>query len=251
MKAPDTSPFHFKGGKDCFLLIHGFTGTPYEMRHLGEGLANAGYSARGICLPGHDGDPVKMRSVKWTEWVNAAFDEFRKLRKEHDRVFVGGLSMGALLCIMVASEFGDDVAGAAIMATPLKLNLGPVRLLLPLVKYTPLSRIVRIKKGDETGICDPEAKAVHPSYPFFEATAFLELLELKKAASGRLGKIVAPCIALHGRNDEAVPVKCMNMLLRRISSERRRGVVMERSGHVITVDYDKDRVIEEVVNFFK
>src|SRR5258708_2364312 len=38
----DTSAFFFPGSGLSALLIHGLSGTPYEMRYLGEGVATAG-----------------------------------------------------------------------------------------------------------------------------------------------------------------------------------------------------------------
>ena len=46
-------PFYFPGNSTGCLLIHGFTGTPKEMRPLGDFLADKGYSVLGIRLSGH------------------------------------------------------------------------------------------------------------------------------------------------------------------------------------------------------
>ena len=50
---PDIRPFFFAGGDVGCLLVHGFTGTPHEMRFLGERLAAQGYTVSGVCLAGH------------------------------------------------------------------------------------------------------------------------------------------------------------------------------------------------------
>ena len=41
---PSAEPFYYQGNKIGCLLIHGFTGTPKEMRLMGEYLANQGYT---------------------------------------------------------------------------------------------------------------------------------------------------------------------------------------------------------------
>src|SRR5437764_946463 len=46
-------PFRIRGGTRGCLLIHGFAGTPPEMRGLGEYLAAAGYDVMGPLLAGH------------------------------------------------------------------------------------------------------------------------------------------------------------------------------------------------------
>ncbi len=49
----DTSEFFFPGSGVSALLIHGLTGTPYEMRFPGEQLASAGVRVCGVRLAGH------------------------------------------------------------------------------------------------------------------------------------------------------------------------------------------------------
>ncbi|MBC8075201.1 MAG: hypothetical protein H7Y32_03920, partial [Chloroflexales bacterium] len=64
-------PFDFAGGPVGLLLIHGLTGTPGEVRPMGEHLAAAGYTVRGVLLPGHGGDPAELFGVGWQRWVEA------------------------------------------------------------------------------------------------------------------------------------------------------------------------------------
>ncbi|NTV37277.1 MAG: carboxylesterase, partial [Anaerolineaceae bacterium] len=50
-------PFLLPGGKVGCLLIHGFTGTPKEMRWWGEDLAGRGYTVLAPRLAGHATTP--------------------------------------------------------------------------------------------------------------------------------------------------------------------------------------------------
>lgn len=52
---PNAQPFLLEGGEDAVLLIHGFTGSPAHMRTVGEAINGAGFTAKGILLPGHGG----------------------------------------------------------------------------------------------------------------------------------------------------------------------------------------------------
>jgi alpha-beta hydrolase superfamily lysophospholipase len=51
-QGPEHLPFLWPGGQPAALLVHGFPGTPAEMRPLGEALHQAGWTAQGILLPG-------------------------------------------------------------------------------------------------------------------------------------------------------------------------------------------------------
>src|SRR5271154_6266158 len=52
-----TAPFELGIGPGACLLVHGFTGTPWDVRPLGEALAAGGFRVRGIPLPGHGATP--------------------------------------------------------------------------------------------------------------------------------------------------------------------------------------------------
>ncbi|MEJ5224047.1 MAG: hypothetical protein WHV44_06280, partial [Anaerolineales bacterium] len=63
MIIPTTEPFFFPGRNNApgVLLIHGFTGTPKEMRWMGEYLNEKhGFTCLGVRLTGHATRPEDM-----------------------------------------------------------------------------------------------------------------------------------------------------------------------------------------------
>jgi carboxylesterase len=72
--------FRLEGGRCGVLLIHGLTGTPTEMRLVGKGLNNAGFSVYGMQLAGHCGDVQDLLATSWKDWyasVEAAAEKYR------------------------------------------------------------------------------------------------------------------------------------------------------------------------------
>src|SRR5438477_6307703 len=92
--------FHFDGGRDGVLLIHGLTGTPNEMLLLGKGLHRAGFTVSGMQLAGHCGNQDDLLATGWRDWYASVENSAHKLRSRVDRVYVAGLSMGALLALL-------------------------------------------------------------------------------------------------------------------------------------------------------
>src|SRR4029077_21197105 len=88
-------PFRIDRGPVSCLLLHGLTGTPYEMRDLGEALAAAGVSVSCPLLPGHGTDVRDLARTTWRDWEAAALAEFDALGPKSGSRFVCGLSMGA------------------------------------------------------------------------------------------------------------------------------------------------------------
>ena len=102
--AVDSGPFFFEAGSDAaVLLIHGFTGTPYEVRGLGLALAEAGITARGIRLPGHESSEA-LNCATRDDWRRAVRAAFLDLKDRYRHVGVAGLSMGGLLSLDLAAD---------------------------------------------------------------------------------------------------------------------------------------------------
>src|SRR5258708_1634406 len=67
----DLNRFYFRGDSNGCLLIHGLTGTPGEMRFLGERLHAAGFTVSGIVLAGHRTTVEDLKTKKWQDWYRS------------------------------------------------------------------------------------------------------------------------------------------------------------------------------------
>jgi carboxylesterase len=101
-------PFLLKGGQPAALLIHGFPGTPAEMRPLAEALHQAGWTAQGLLLPGFGADIATMGRRRSTDWMVAVQTALAALRREHAPVLLIGNSMGGALALTVAEKTAPD-----------------------------------------------------------------------------------------------------------------------------------------------
>ncbi|WP_244672777.1 alpha/beta fold hydrolase, partial [Xanthomonas sp. D-93] len=97
-----SAEFHFEGGRNAVLLIHGLTGTPSEMRLLGKSLNREGFSVYGVQLAGHCGDEDDLLATNWRDWYASVEAAAARVRPQVDRLFVAGLSMGAVLALRLA-----------------------------------------------------------------------------------------------------------------------------------------------------
>jgi carboxylesterase len=121
---PTAEPFFFPAPKTSSnsvgcLLVHGFTGTPKEMRGMGEYLARQGYSVLGIRLTGHATQPDDMRRSRCADWTVSVEDGYQLLRGVADNIYLVGLSMGGVLSLLMSTRL--DVKGVVAMSTPYRL----------------------------------------------------------------------------------------------------------------------------------
>ncbi|HWN69404.1 MAG TPA: hypothetical protein VNM90_17305, partial [Haliangium sp.] len=73
----DSAPFWFSGNNDVGVLcVHGFTGTPFEVRHLGRRLNEGGFTVSGPALPGHTTSIDELDQTTWRDWYGRVAQSF-------------------------------------------------------------------------------------------------------------------------------------------------------------------------------
>lgn len=248
--AVDTSDFFFPGGASGCLLIHGFSGTPYEMRSLGERLRAAGHTVRGVRLPGHATHGSDLLHARWRDWYAAALGGLEDLARQCDRVAVAGLSMGSLLALRLAAERADAVGRVALLAPALVLSDERVARLAPLLRVAaplvPSRWASRPKLASD--IADETARGVHPLFPL-PLRGIAELVALQRSVRPLLSRVRQPVLLLHGRLDRTCPLGNLEILRRELGSTQVETRIFERSAHILPVDVDREEVAAEVLRF--
>jgi carboxylesterase len=232
------------------LLIHGFSGTPYEMRPLGERLRDGGFTVRGIRLPGHATRGGELYTAGRRDWYAATLAGAEDLARQCRKVVAIGLSMGALLTLRLAAERADIVSRLVVLAPALVVGDGRlqrrapwVRLAVPLL---PRRWASRPKEGSD--IADAEAKARHPRFPV-PLRGLVELAALQREVRALLPRIMQPVLVMHGRLDRTTPLENTEILRRGLGSRDVRVRLFDRSAHILTVDVERDEVAAEVLRF--
>src|SRR3990172_12692147 len=101
---PSPAVFKLEGGPVGVLMIHGYTGSPAEMRLIAEYLNGRGLRISAPLLPVHGTVPADLNRVAWTDWTRSAEQALAELSDQCKTVFVVGLSMGALLTLYLAGN---------------------------------------------------------------------------------------------------------------------------------------------------
>jgi carboxylesterase len=238
------------GGDVGCLLIHGFTGTPYEMRFVGEHLNAAGYTVSGVRLAGHTTRVEDLAQFARGDWYASVNEGFDVLMGRCRQCVVVGLSLGSLLALRLAIDRPEAIGGLVLLSSALVLtNPWPARvgrLLRPLVPWLP-HRWQYVRKG-ASDIADEAARAIHPGYRAMPLRGILELVALQREVRQVLPLVQQPALIIHSAQDHTAPLVNMTVLQQSLPSVRRT-VVLERSFHVLTVDAEKDLVAQEIAQF--
>ena len=163
---PDSS-FFLNGQKDLCLLIHGLTGTPREMGSLAAGLNKAGYSVSAPLMEAHNKPLSVLKRVRWQEFYASIKKEFLRLGSKYDGIFIGGLSFGALIGILLAYEFPDKVRAINCFSPTLFFdgwNMPKVKWLLSLGYHTPIKYWFYFKEEEPYGIKNEKLRSRIAAY---------------------------------------------------------------------------------------
>jgi carboxylesterase len=278
LRAPSISPIEvpnqgiFMPGRNgrAVILVHGLTGTPNEMRFLAWFLNTHGYTVSCPRLANH-GQPLHiLKSTRWEEFYASVRKAYQDLRADHDQIFAGGLSMGALLALLLADEFPAAVAGVSCLSPTLFYdgwNVPWYHFLLPLGSHTPLRDHVYFKEKPPYGLKNLrirekvhqyyETADIHDmrdvdrfGYPYFPVRLLGEVRRLVSHLEKRLPTIQAPCQIIQARHDDMSSVRNAQFIYDHVASRRKEIVYLEDSYHVITADQERGKVAQSMLDFF-
>jgi len=235
MKRRLSEPFSFEQGPTACLLLHGFSGSPAEIRPLGEYLAARGVTVRAPLLPGHGTDPEDLRQTRWPQWVRVAEAELHELQRRHERVHVVGFSMGALVALYLAAH--RQVATVTTLACPIRLADWR-QLLVPLAKYFVPYYPARIS--------NPEIAAQLDSYDRFPVATIHSLLRLARQVRKDLPRVSAPLLAVQGERDRWIAEESAEYILSHAGSPRKERLMLPGRNHMITLEHGREEVFGAV-----
>ncbi|MDP2777792.1 MAG: alpha/beta fold hydrolase [Anaerolineales bacterium] len=244
---PTSEPFFLQGSKTGILLIHGFTGTPKDMRWMGEYFNQRGLTCLGIRLNGHATDLEDMRRSRWTDWTASVQDGYHLLRGSVDRVFLVGLSMGGVLSLLMSTKL--DVAGVVAMSTPYQLPndhpLWALRLYSIFFRDNPKS-----KETPGASWFDKAAYAEHVSYPQYPMRSVVEMKLLLNEMQAALPEVRKPVMLIHSKDDLFVlPENMERIYAGLVNASDKTKLYVTGSGHVVTRDAARHQVFEVARNF--
>src|ERR1700730_647269 len=90
-------PWRLGSGRRGAVLLHGFAGTPPELRRLGEHLAGQGWRVDGPRLAGHGTSLEDHERTRWQDWAASAAEAVDQVAADCDQVVVADQSMGGSL----------------------------------------------------------------------------------------------------------------------------------------------------------
>lgn len=242
--------FTLKGSENfCWILVHGYTSTPDEMREIaGRIYLDLNETIFVTRLEGHGEVPSKILNLTLYDWYEQVSKEYDLLDEKCENINLMGFSFGGTLVTKLAEN--KDVNNVYLLSPYIfaKFNWYNIfkletylEVFSDILVYTNKGKIAQI--NSEEGLKKHIAYWSMPLLPVKNSKMFFE--EVKND----LDKINAPVLLQQSKNDKTSDVKSSIYIYNNINSTNKKLVIFEKSNHVIMEDYDKEEVIENILNF--
>lgn len=240
---PGAEPWsHVGSGSHGALVIHGFTSVPASMRGVADGFAAAGFHVELPLLPGHGTQLDDLVPMRWADWLAEVEAAYARLAARTDKIVVAGLSLGGALTLRIGANH-PEVAGL-VCVNPAAQPQPPE--VVAMVQDMIAGGMVTM---DAIGsdIADPDAKEIT-----YDATPIAALISIAVDGLAPLaeeyGSMTMPLLLLNSPQDHVVEPSQGDYLAAHYGGPVQR-ILLERSYHVATQDYDKQLIFDSAVEF--
>jgi carboxylesterase len=229
-------------GSPGVLLLHGFGDTPQTLALLARHLHKCGYSLYAPLLPGHGRDMAAFAKTGADDWIAAARNALAEMRNHHDKVSIVGLSMGGALATIIASE--ETNISALVLIAP---YVGMPRLLrLAALTQRLWSRFAgELNSRDPRSIRDPVEREKNLAYGKITGRGLYELWRIVRLARRAIRGVTAPTLIIQSREDPRCAPAVAEFAFASVGTIEKKLIWTEGAGHIITVDYGRERVFSE------
>lgn len=238
IKLPE--PFFFEEGKRAVLLLHGFTGNSSDVRQLGRFLQKKGYTSYAPQYEGHAAPPEEILKSSPFVWFKDALDGYDFLvDKGYDEIVVAGLSLGG--CYALKLSLNRDVKGIVTMCSPMYIkNEGAM--FEGVLEY---ARNFKKYEGKDEATIQKEMDNFKPTDTLKELQG--QIQEVRE----HIDEVMDPLLVIQAEQDQMINTDSANIIYNESESDDKDIKWYANSGHVITIDKEKELVFEDVYNFLE
>lgn len=236
------------------LILHGITASLDCVREIEPPLKDLGLPTRMPVLRGHNAEsPEALRGVTWQDWVEDGESALNDLLGEVDKAIVFGHSMGGLVALTLAAEFGEKLDSIILAAAAIQMStpFAPGR---PFNFIVPLLRIL-INKLDisKKNYADKSLAQYDTNYLWVPADAVSTLFDFIKVTRRRLKEVTSPTLIINSHNDSTILPVSADIIYNQISTpgDLKRIVWFEKTEHEMFRDCERYAIIDVIKNYVR
>ena len=242
MKIVQSKPFTFEAGKRAVLLLHGFTGNTADVRMLGRFLEKQGYTCHAPLYKGHGVPPEELVLSGPEDWWNDVITGYNYLKSQgHEEIAVAGLSLGGVFSLKLG--YTVPIKGIVPMCAPMYIKSEEVM-------YKGILEYAREYKQRE-GKTPEQIEKEMEEYQQTPMKTLKALQNLIADVRDNVDMIYSPTFVVQARHDNMINMNSANIIYNEVESVFKEIKWYEQSGHVITLDKERDQLHKDIYQFLE
>ncbi|WP_394139744.1 alpha/beta hydrolase [Cytobacillus oceanisediminis] len=242
MKIVAPKPFTFGNGKRAVLLLHGFTGNTADVRMMGRFLETKGYTCHAPLFKGHGVPPEELVHTGPEDWWKDVMEGYEFLKnKGHKEIAVAGLSLGGVFSLKLG--YTVPIKGIIPMCAPMYIKSEEV-MYKGILSYAREYKRLEGKSEDQI----EQEMAEFQKTPMKTLKALQELIA---DVRNHVDMIYSPTFVVQARHDHMINTDSANIIFNEVENDLKQLKWFEESGHVITLDKERNQLEEDVYQFLE
>ncbi|MBB6453560.1 carboxylesterase [Salirhabdus euzebyi] len=242
MKIKAPKPFTFEEGNRAVLLLHGFTGHTADVRMLGRFLQSKGYTSHAPIYRGHGAPPeeiIKYEPADWWEDVQQALKHLQDLG--YNEIAIAGLSLGGVLGLKLA--YTQPIKGIIPMCSPMFFD-NETQLTQGFKLFA--KEYKQLERKESNQIEEEVNQLMNKS-----SHTFNKIGEFINEVHNHIDHIYTPTFVVQAEQDKMINKNSAQYIYDHVESDHKEIKWYEKSGHVITIDKEKDQLHEDIYQFLE
>lgn len=228
-----------------FFLIHGYTGSPTDFIHLPHQL-NKKFNAhvRVITLVGHGTKIEDLDNIVYDDFIAQLTTEVEKDLRKGREIILGGVSLGGLFSLILASRY--PVKGVFNVCSPYILkfpfNIPGLEILGKFKKYW--------KKQNSSSFEDEIRKGLF-SYSHMHKNGLHLIKQASNDLRGNMRNIVCSILTIHSTKDPIGHSASLKKIQNGVGSVIKEEKMFNAKTHNVFFSMNKDAVNSQIINFIE
>lgn len=242
------SSFEIPGKMPAVLLIHGFGGSPYDLKPLTEKLVKNNIAVYSILLSGHGTSPKDLLKVGEGDWYKEVLSAYDYLDKKYGKVSVVGFSIGGALAIKLATE--RPVKRIALISPYFKAKrhwyyFNSLQWWAKRINNV-ISFVRKLKIGQ---INSHNGLSQYIAYKHLPLKSIEIPERIGEESFSIVSKVKCPILVLHSQGDNVADFEKSYQAFQKIDSVNKEFVKYKKSNHIILYDYDAQDALNRLMGF--
>ena len=244
-------PFFYpaKPGSDSLvLLIHGFSGTTFDLREIGQYLAKQGINAKGIRLAGHGSSPEDLEKTNPGDWWQSADNELQAVKDKYKNIFLVGYSFGANLAIDLAVRYPEIIKSVILLGPSVFVRRDKLyRFLLPIKRI--FFHNQKIMLGSKKSRLEYQEKGGYTKISIKNVKEFFDYIN--DYTKKEISQLNVPTLIIQSTRDRVVHPKSAHYVYKNIKSSKKDLMLLDDHEHNPFFCDQRQEIFEKIINFLK